>query len=126
MGMDSPVDGIPWIFRMISSPAKCHETAESRLHECAVLPVVLLRDGLPHGGTLLRLARRREIEFLLNAGRHETVRQFAEQDVADIAPMSRRRKAERPMNFRMRIVQPRPYLDPAMLMAMDESRVFRA
>ncbi len=112
---------------MISSlPTKCHEIAESRLHERAVLPVVILRDGVPYSGTLFRLTRRREIEFLLHAGRHETVWQFAEQDVADIAPMSRRRKAKRPMNFCMRIVQPRPYLDPAVLMAIDESRMFRA
>ena len=136
MDMDSPVDGIPWIFRMISSPAKCHETAESRLHERAALSsrlheraalsIVIRRHGIPYGRTLLRLARRREVEILLNDGRHKTIGQFAEEDIADVAPVTCRWKSERAMDRRMLIVDARPRLDPTMFMAVDESSVFRA
>ena len=98
----------------------------SRLHERAILPVVLLRDGVPDDRPLLRLARRREVEILLDAGRHKAVRHFPEENIADVAPMPRRREADRTVYFRMRIIQPRPCLDPAMFMAMNESSVFRA
>ncbi len=98
----------------------------SRLHERATLSIVIRCHGVPYGGTLLRLARRGEIEILLDDGRHEAVGQFAEQDIADVAPMPSRWKAKCAMNRRMFIVDARPCLDPAMFMAMDESSVFRA
>ena len=87
---------------------------------------MIRRHDVPYGRTLLRLARRREVEILLNDGRHKTVGQFAEEDIADVAPMPCRWKSKRTMNRRMFIVDPRPCLDPTVFMAVNESRVFRA